>query len=50
MQSGTLLCFLGLLSLGESGWVGVLPISTTAEDVGLWPCSVGVLVEMAAFF
>ena len=33
----------------ESGWLEVLPISFTAEDVGLSPYSVGVLVKMAAF-
>ena len=35
---------------GESGWVGVLPTSITADDVGLWPYSVGALVNLAAFF
>ena len=34
----------------ESGGVGVLPISITADDVGLWPYSVGALVKMAAFW
>ena len=39
----------GPAPIRESGSVGVLPTSITADDVGLWPYSVGALVKLAAF-
>ena len=44
-----LLCFLLLLTFWESGWVIVPPVAITAEDVCLWPYSVGILVKMVTF-
>ena len=40
---------LGPASIWDSGWLGVLPASVTADDVCLWPYSVGVLVKLVAF-
>ena len=31
----------GAAHIGESGWVGVLPFAVTADDVCLWPYSLG---------
>ena len=39
----------GPAPIWESGWVCVLPASVTADDVCLWPYSVGVLVKLVAF-
>ena len=39
----------GPAPIWEPGSVGVLPTSITADDVGLWPYSVGALVKLAAF-
>ena len=38
----------GSAPIWESGWVGVLPASVTADDACLWPYSVGVLVKLVA--
>ena len=39
----------GPLHLWDSDWVGVPPVAVTAEDVCLWPCSVGILVKLVTF-
>ena len=40
----------GPLHLWDSGWVSVPPVIITAEDVCLWPYSVGILVKLVTFF
>ena len=42
-------CCQVLLSIWDSGWVGVLPAIICAEDVCGWPYSVGILVKLVAF-
>ena len=51
MSLGMLLCFLVLFifHISDSGWVGVPPSAVTAEDVCLWPYSVGILVKLVTF-
>ena len=39
----------GPLHLWDSGWVGVPPVAVTAEDICLWPYSVGTLVKLVTF-
>ena len=39
----------GPLRLWGSGWVSVPPVTVTAEDVCLWPCSVDILVKVVTF-
>ena len=39
----------GPLHLWDSGWVGVPPVAVTAEDVCLWPYSIGILVKLVTF-
>ena len=39
----------GPLHLWDSDWVGVPPIAVTAEDVCLWPYSVGIMVKLVTF-
>ena len=41
---------LGAAPIWDSGWVGVLPTFITADDVCHWPCSVGIMVKLVAFF
>ena len=49
MSLGILLCFRVFFHIWDSGWVCVPPSAVTAEDVCLWPYSVGILVKLAAF-
>ena len=39
----------GPLHLWDSGWVSAPPVIITAEDVCLWPYSVGILVKLVTF-
>ena len=41
---------LGPASIWTFEWVNLLPSAVTAEDVGAWPYSVGILVEWVAFW
>ena len=40
----------GPLHLWDSGWVSAPPVIITAEDVCLWPYSVGILVKLVFFW